>query len=133
MQTKYIHKTDNEYMYHALKTAGKSDMRSKHGCIIIDKKGNIISLASNKTIPVVQKIFDKKNTDKSVKVSIHAEEHALRSTDPRKLCGAKLYVIRWGYLDTNPVFMNSKPCKRCTNIIETCMRKYGLKVAYYST
>jgi len=29
--------------------------------------------------------------------------------------------------------MNSKPCKRCTCIIKTCMKKYGLKVAYYTT
>ena len=130
---KDIHKIETTYMFLALNKAEKSDMRSKHGCIIVDKKGNIISKAFNKTLPVEQKIFDKKNIDKSTRVSLHAEENALRTTDPRKLCGAKLYVIRWGYCDTNPIFMNSKPCLRCTRIIEACMNKYGLKVAYYST
>jgi hypothetical protein len=64
------------------------------------------------------------------KVSIHAEEHALRRADPRMLKGASLYVIRKSY-DGN--LANSKPCKRCESIIFSCMKKYGLKNVFYST
>ena len=54
--------------------------------------------------------------------------------DKTKLKGAKLYVVRWGGKnDGEMCFMNSKPCNKCTSIIKTCMNKYGLKVAYYST
>ena len=64
------------------------------------------------------------------KVSVHAEEHALRRADPRMLNGASLYVVR-KMCDGN--LTNSKPCKRCESIILSCMKKYGLKNVYYST
>jgi deoxycytidylate deaminase len=127
---KDIHKTDNLIMQIAVEMAKKSDMRSKHGCIIIDNKGSIISKAFNKTLNVSSKQYD--NFTQSTKVSCHAEENALRNVDPKKLNGAKLYVIRWGCIDTNPLFMNSKPCKKCTCIIEKYMKKFGLKTVYYS-
>jgi len=64
------------------------------------------------------------------KVSIHAEEHALRRADPRKLKGAVMYIARKTY-DGN--YANSKPCIKCEAIIISCMKKYGLKAVYYST
>ena len=125
------HKSDIELMQYAAQIAQRSDMRNKHGCVIIDNKGSIISVAYNKTLNIPAhklKTFDKNN-----KTSRHAEENALRHVDKRKLCGARLYVVRSGPCnDPNP-FMNSKPCKRCTSIIETCMDKFGLKVVYYSS
>lgn len=130
--SKDIHKIDNDIMHEALRIAKKSDMRSKHGCVIIDNKGNIISSACNKTINLPCDVYSKKNIDKYTKISRHAEENALRCVNNKKLYGAKLYVIRWGVIDSNPVFMNSKPCERCTCIINTCMKKFGLKVVYYS-
>ena len=129
-----IHRNDNEIMHVALDIAQKSDMRSKHGCVIIDKKGNIISSACNKTLNLPRtSLFNKKDFDKNTKISRHAEENALRNVDPRKLSGARLYVVRSGMNPSNPLFMNSKPCKRCTAIIEACMKKFGLKIVYYSS
>jgi hypothetical protein len=133
---KVIHKIDNEIMMIAIEVAKKSDMRCKHGCVIIDNKGNIISTGYNKTIPTSSNILKlnlyKEEFEKKHKLSRHAEENALRNADPRKLDGAKLYVVRWGNLESNPLFMQSKPCKRCTLIIESCMKKFGLRVVYYS-
>ena len=131
-----IHKTDNEIMMVALEVAKKSDMRCKHGCVIIDTKGNIISTGYNKMIPSACNLLKikicKEEFERKYKISRHAEENALRNADPKKLYGAKLYVVRWGDLDNNPLFMKSKPCKRCTLIIESCMKKFGLRVVYYS-
>jgi deoxycytidylate deaminase len=127
---KKIHKTDNLILQIAIEMAKKSDMRTKHGCIIIDYKGSIISKAYNKNLIVSSKQFD--NFTQNTKVSYHAEENALRNVDPKKLSGAKLYVIRYGFQENNPLLMNSKPCKKCTCIIEKYMKKYGLKTVYYS-
>lgn len=127
---KQIHKTDNLILQIAIEMAKKSDMRTKHGCIIIDYKGSIISKACNKNLIVSSKQFD--NFTQNTKVSYHAEENALKNVDPKKLNGAKLYVIRYGFQENNPLLMNSKPCKKCTCIIEKYMKKYGLKTVYYS-
>lgn len=130
---KDIHKLDDYIMHEAIEIAKKSDMRSKHGCIIIDNKGNIISSACNRTLHISSEQYIKDNFHKGIKVSRHAEENALRNVDHKKLYGARLYVVRWGVISSNPTFMNSKPCERCTKIINTCMKKFGLKVAYYSS
>jgi len=136
MSEKEIHKSDHLYLTYAYKTALKSNMQHKHGCIIVDSKGNIISSGYNKFLNVPKekiKIFDK-NT--SVKMSNHAEEMALKKADPKKLFGAKLYIVRINLHDNNEnnneLFMYSKPCKRCTAIIESCMKKCGLKKVYYT-
>jgi deoxycytidylate deaminase len=132
---KIIHKNDYEIMLYAVELAKKSNMSNKHGSVIIDNKGNIISTGFNKMLCISKdklKIFDK---DTKVKISNHAEEVALKKADPKKLNGAKLYIIRAGVgiCGENPIFMNSKPCKRCTQIIETCIKKFGLKAVYYSS
>ena len=126
---KQSHKFDTEIMLSAIEIAKKSDMRVKHGCIIIDNKGTIISKACNKMLNFdTEKI---KNRDQYLKVSYHAEENALKQVNPKKLFGAKLYVVRYGNSDSN-FFMNSKPCNCCTIIIDKYMKKYGLKNVFYS-
>jgi tRNA(Arg) A34 adenosine deaminase TadA len=129
---KKIHKQDLHLMHLCIDIAKKSDMRCQHGCIIEDNKGNIISKACNKSNNLPEKhILD---NEKRPLFSKHAEETALKNVDKTKLKGAKLYVVRWGgNSDEKMCFMNSKPCNKCTSIIKTCMHKYGLKVAYYST
>lgn len=129
---KSIHKQDLDLMYLCIEIAKKSDMRCQHGCIIEDSKGNIISKACNKSNNLPEKhVLD---DEKRPLFSRHAEETALKNVDKTKLKGAKLYVVRWGGKnDGEMCFMNSKPCNKCTSIIKTCMNKYGLKVAYYST
>lgn len=129
---KGIHKIDSEIMNYAANIAQFSDMKNKHGCVIIDNKGDIISTGVNKAkIHVNLNKFKKFN--KNNKISCHAEEDALRNVDIRKLKGAKLYVIRLNYTTPYPRFTDSKPCNKCTCIIESCMKKYGLKVVYYSS
>lgn len=113
-----------------IEIAKKSDMRTKHGCIILDKKGTIISKACNTSLNISKEKF--KNFNKNTKISYHAEENALKNVDKKKLYGARLYVVRYGYFENNPEIMNSKPCEKCTRIINNCMKKYGLKYVYYS-
>jgi len=128
-----MHKNEQEIITQALNIAKKSTMRSKHGCVIVDNKGNTISTGFNKEIFLYKRehhtYYDKFEKNKSV----HAEVNAIRNVDPAKLNGAKLYVVRWGSHESNPLVMNSKPCKRCASVIERCIKKYGLKYAYYSS
>jgi tRNA(Arg) A34 adenosine deaminase TadA len=130
---KSVHKSDNLYLKHAYETAKKSDMEHKHGCIIVDNKGNIISSGYNKFLNVPKDKLQKFNKNTNIKISKHAEEMALKNADPKKLFGAKLYIVRINlqHFNNNP-FMCSKPCKRCTAIIESCMKKCGLKIVYYT-
>jgi len=126
---KFIHKYDNKILDIALNIAKKSDMRCKHGCVIIDNRGNIISTAFNNSIITSKdKLY---SINKCHNITIHAEEKALRNVDHKKLLGAILYVVRYDIL-TEEDFMNSKPCKRCTIIIEKYMKKFGLKKVYYT-
>ena len=130
---KNIHKNDSQYMKEAFIIAQKSNMINKHGCIIVDNKGNIISSGYNSALYVNKdklKTYDK-NTN--IKISKHAEENALKNVNPKKLYGAKLYIVRINTdINNLDIFKYSKPCKRCTSIIETCMKKCGLKIVYYS-
>lgn len=134
MTTKKTHRLDLFYLDTAHKIALKSDMQHKHGCVIVDNKGNIISSGYNKFLNIPNdkiKIFKK---DTNVKLSRHAEEMALKNVDPKKLDGAKLYIVRIN-LDENNIcndFLYSKPCKKCTSIIHSCMKKFGLKTVYYT-
>ena len=131
---KNIHKYDKEILNMAYNIALKSDMRCKHGCIIIDNKGVVVSSACNKAMPVCKEILYSQLIRPHC--SIHAEELALRKSDYRKLSGAKMYVVRINSIEDNSdkslYFMNSKPCNKCTYIINACIRKYGLKTVYYS-
>jgi deoxycytidylate deaminase len=125
------HKYDLRIMQYAADISMKSDMNFKHGCVILDKKGKIISTAYNKRITTKSKkilIYSRDN-----KLSRHAEEIALRNVDKRKLSGAKLYIVRSGEcINSNYILMDSKPCNKCTKVIEKYMNNFGLKVVYYS-
>ncbi len=127
-----LHKKDHNIISYAIELSKKSNMQNKHGSVIVDKKGNIISSGYNKIMFVSKDklgVYCKKTP---VKISKHAEEMALKKADPKKLNGAKLYIIRCCYDNDNITLKNSKPCHRCTSIIESCIKKFGLKVVYYS-
>ncbi len=127
-----IHKTDYDHLMHAHDISKKSNMVNSHGCIIVDKKGNVISSGYNRIFFVPKdkiKVYDKYN---HVKISKHAEEVALKKVDPKKLNGAKLYIVRACVSTRDDLFMFSKPCNRCMSIIRTCVDKHGLKNVYYS-
>jgi len=129
---KYIHRYDLNLMELCVDIAKKSNMHSKHGCVIIDKKGKLISSACNKRRTMETEHIPDINIRRQKKFSRHAEETALKNVDRNKLKGAVLYVIRYGHHENNPYFMNSKPCIKCTAIINAVMKNYGLKAAYYS-
>jgi deoxycytidylate deaminase len=126
------HKKDYEILYYALELSKKSTMQNKHGSVIVDRKGNIISTGYNQLLFVPKEKIKVYNKNTTIKISKHAEEVALKKADPKKLNGAKLYIIRWTTCNGNTIFTNSKPCKRCTSIIETCIKRFGLKVVYYT-
>lgn len=129
-----MHKHDINIMEIAHDAAMKSDMRSKHGCVITDYRKTILAVECNKTNNISRKSLLNLDFNKNNKISQHAEEKALRNVDCSKLYGASLYVVRAAYDNNNQrIFMNSKPCDKCTSIINSCMRKFGLKVVYYST
>lgn len=128
---KKLHRKEFEYLYQAVQISFKSNMRSKHGCIIV-KNGKIISSGYNHYLGM-NRSHQREEQGKGIgKYSIHAEEHALRNVDPNKLAGASLYVIRWGNNRKDPLIMDSKPCSKCQKRIMKCMDKYGLKNVYYS-
>lgn len=108
--------------------ASKSDMRSKHAAVIVNRN-RIISWGHNQTVGSTKRYCSRENINRPL--SLHAEEHALRNSNHRELRGSIMYVIRWGVHDDNPTFMNSKPCERCMNSINK-MKRYGLKAVYYS-
>jgi deoxycytidylate deaminase len=126
------HKKEYEILDYALQLSKKSTMQNKHGSVIVDKKGNIISTGYNKILCIPKDKIKIYNKNTNIKISKHAEEVALKNADPKKLNGAKLYVIRWTTCNGDTIFTNSKPCKRCTSIIETCIKRFGLKVVYYT-
>lgn len=95
---------------------------------MLTKKGKKISVGWNKCV-----FYSGKNPHfnylNGAKMTIHAEEMALKNTDPRKLNGASLYIVRSG---NECELLNSHPCQRCMAIIDLCIKKHGLKTIYYS-
>lgn len=113
------------YIYKAIEEALKSPLRCKHGCVIVKNK-QIVASGYNK-----YRGYNRYGTSHiNHRMSIHAEEDAINSCRKRDLEDAELYVIRFN-VKTNDV-SNSKPCHNCEKIINFCMKRYGLKCAYYS-
>lgn len=111
--------------------AEQSNMRCCHGAGLVDSSGNLISSACNKYIPVSIKDLKEGPRISGIKFSLHAEEIVLNSVHRKKLNGAKLYVIRISSLFPDKLVC-SKPCQRCTKIINKFIKKYKLKSVYYS-
>ena len=100
----------------AIEQARKSNLRCKHGAIIV-KNNKIVSRGYNRYLYY----YGDKVTS-----SIHAEVDAIRNCYPKSnLNGAVLYVIRVRFDGTTTI---SKPCKGCYNAIS----KTGLSGVYYS-
>lgn len=130
---KNIHLYDLNLMEYCVEIAKKSNMQSKHGCIIVDRKGKIISSACNKRRSMETEHIPDINIRRQKRFSKHAEETALKNVNRNDLKGAVLYVVRHGCNNNSPYFMNSKPCHKCTVIINAAIDRHGLKAAYYST
>ena len=111
-------KINNKYIEEVEKCANKSNMRCKHGCIIISKKGKIVSRGYNRGF----------NSNKNGRWSIHAEIDAIKNCYYRDFKDATLLVIRL----KDDQHSLSKPCLSCQRKIEYCMKNYGLSRCYYS-
>lgn len=129
---KFSHLKELEYVIEAVKISYKSNMRSKHGSIIV-KNGKIIAQGYNRYVGINWSHNNEVKGRNSGKYSIHAEEDALHKVDPMKLSGASMYVIRWGSDPDDPLFMNSMPCMKCEKKIRKAMERFGLKNVFYST
>ena len=73
---KHIHRYDLNLMEMCVEIAKKSNMNSKHGCKIIDKKGKIISSACNKRRSMDTEHISDINIRRQKKVARQAEETA---------------------------------------------------------
>jgi len=114
-----------------LREAGKSNMKSHHAAVII-KNGKVIAMGHNYTMGSLKKQHDRQSNE-VLPLSMHAEESALRDCNAQDLNGAMMLVARWGVHDTNPTWMNSKPCDRCGASIRKMMKKHRLRRVRYST
>ena len=105
-------------MYQADKV-DKKEYKSRHGAVIFDKKGNIISKGYNRKrfVPKLKKYGYKY-------CFLHSETDAIIKAERDDLIGSTLLVIRKGPTKLS----NSKPCIACTSMIcET-----GIKRVFYS-
>lgn len=107
----------NDFVEEAKYEAYKSNMRCKHGAVVV-KNGNVISRGFNKQIV----------NCKNYKISIHAEVDAISNCYPKtRLNNAVLFVVRISSaLDGELMF--SKPCKHCTKYL----KNRPLAGVYYS-
>ena len=118
----------------AFDIAMKSSHRCKH-CALVVKNGKVVGKGYNRCLGV-----------KNGKNSYHAEKQALIHNCLKKdLKGADLIVVRINTSLKNldevdvetgnlkDIFCNSKPCKKCTIMIEKCQSEYGLRNVYYTT
>jgi len=99
----------------AIKAASDTRLcKFKHGCIIYDKKGNILSIGRN--IPHYCPSYPS--------LLLHAEADAILKCNRSDLKNANLLVVR---VSKNKL-RNSKPCKHCMSLISEA----GIKNVYYS-
>ena len=106
--------------------AAKSDMKSKHGAIII-KNGKIISTGHNHTMGSIKICINRHG--QQTRLSRHAEEDALRNLNYHNLKDASMYVVRIGIQTQYTI---SKPCERCMASIRKMKRERGLRRVFYS-
>ena len=108
----------------AIRESLKSEMRTKHGAIIVNNN-KIISVGYNQyDYNMFHKIIERK------RLSIHAEIDAINKCEKRLLRGSTMYVIRYSHIHHQ--LMDSSPCPRCQKILKKIMREYGLQKVIYS-
>ena len=118
MFTSFDYKNLNKFIENiiveCINEAKKSNVRFKHGCIII-KGRKIISKAYNK--------YSYNPTKR--RATIHAEEAAILKCNKKDMCNADLYVIRYNEncISNHYYITNSKPCKCCEQKILSCIKK----------
>lgn len=100
--------------------AARSSMGHRHGCVIVNKNGEIVSEGYNHVY-----------THLYHKYSIHAEVCCLSKMkrNRKTLADCEMYVVRIGTDNMGQPLKYSKPCPDCTKAII----KSGIKRVYYST
>lgn len=117
-----LSKKDRAYLSVARYLASKSEARNTHGAVIV-KGGRVMGSGFNKnrnhpTIVSPEHI----KTD----CSYHAEEVAIREAGEDNVRGAIIYVAR---VNKNGQDRDSKPCLKCTSLIE----RAGIKRVIFTT
>lgn len=105
------------YIDIAIEEAKKSNMRCKHGCVIVYKK-KIVAKGHNCYIP-------------NCTHTVHAEISALKKLrkNASNISSHKMYVVRISReKDCNNITTISKPCENCSKSIQ----KAGIKKIYYT-
>lgn len=102
----------------AMRVAKMSDMRHRHGCVIVHK-GEVVAMGWNHMEEHLKDSW-----------SFHAEMDALFKVNKHKvrLSECELYVVRLGKESMGNQFKNSCPCSRCAEAIISA----GIKRAYFS-
>lgn len=100
--------------------ASRSSMNHRHGCVIVNKNGDIVAEGYNYVY-----------THMHHKFSIHAEVCCLSKMKRNKkwLSDCDMYVVRVGTENMGNPLKYSRPCEGCTEAII----KAGIKRVYYST
>lgn len=107
-----------KYLQKCIRLAERSSLTHKHGCVIVDtKSGEIISQGFNCRL----------NNHAQV-TSLHAEIAAIKNAKKDLLNGIEcdMYIVRLGCQGN---LRYSKPCKRCSCVIESRTR---IRHIYYS-
>ena len=127
----------NDYIREACIEALKSNMSSKHGCVI-RKRNKVIAKGHNKIL-CAYGAFD--SNVKNIR-SIHAEMDALSKSDGSELQDSFIYVVRIKPActisniehaeDIKNITCNSEPCKNCSRMIRKKFNQYNITL-YYTT
>lgn len=111
----------------AVEEAQKSNMRQKHGCVIVKRK-KVIAKGHND-----HSGYDKYGSELTNKRrTIHAEADAIRNciSNGISMKGAVMYVVRFNIRTNEATY--SKPCHNCFELILSCVKKHGLRKIYYT-
>lgn len=110
---------EKRFLNIAIKAAGSSDMKKKHGAVVV-KSGRVLAIGINKFRNHPAQTASDRIQDEC---SVHAEIDAISRCDPR---GASLFVAR---VNNSGEVRYSRPCKRCGAILE----KVGIKKVVWSS
>jgi deoxycytidylate deaminase len=110
---------EKRFLNIAIKAAGSSDMKKKHGAVVV-KSGRVLAIGTNKFRNHPAQTASDRIQDEC---SVHAEIDAISRCDPR---GASLYVAR---VNNSGDVRYSRPCKRC----ELKLQQAGIKKVVWSS
>ena len=118
----------DKFITEACIEALKSNMQSKHGCII-KYRNKIVGRGHNK---MLLKYGDFQSKTKNIR-SVHAEIDAMSNTDKKYMKNCIIYVVRIKsactleqILEDELHLCNSAPCKYCSRVIGQRCNSYNI-------